>query len=749
MSFKSKLRKCLYLFILTSILAYPIYYGITPAPYRPQITETIHELTELPKFIAHKSNIGKGYPNTKSAIEAVIHSPINGIALGIQLTKDNIPVVYHDNILEKLTDGKGMVNNYFYTDLKRLTYNKSKESIISLEEVFKLVGNQKYLFLEIKESGLKDNGLSKALMSLIEQYQLHDTVIIKSFNPVFLYYYRKQSPYGRIMYDFAERTTGSSEESQEQLDRVVWLLKQPFFQNWVNWVIKPDILGPRFSTPLPRLRKLSEQGYPLIAWTIDDPKLVSILFANGVTGVQSNHALTLYTELNDSQPEIIMDASRDIPVTGITRFIIHEQSDISKAILFAISNHKKISITGRRHTQGGHTFDHSNVILDMKPYNKMSLLEDKTTLRVESGATWGQVQHFLNQFGRSVKVMQSDNIFTVGGTLSVNAHGWQVNSPPFSSTVKAFNLMLASGKIIKCSRAENAALFRAVLGGYGLFGVLLEIDIETAPNILLGSQQWIINSNQYPEYFEKKVTQNPKAQLAYGRLSLDQNNFLNEAILMVFEEFDDQKTSLAPIESENFIALKQKIFRNSQRNDVGKKIRWELEKNMNLFLKNQVLSRNNIMSPDVHTLWPLDLTKVDILHEYFISKERFNDFIELLKKKNIEHGMNLLNVTIREVNKDKDTMLNYAKKDVFSFVLFFSQDKSLLGEKRMEVFTKEMITEVLKIGGTFYLPYRPHYTMQQMAEAYPRLAEFLALKLKYDPKEFFSSQFYERIKIKN
>lgn len=733
-----------------AILAFPIYYGVTPAPYRPQITETIHELTELPKFVAHKSNIGKGYPNTKSAIEAVLNSPINGIELDIQLTKDKIPVVYHDDSLETLTNGKGAVNNYLYVDLKQLSYKENKEPIISLEEVFKLVDNQKYLFIEVKEYGLRESGLSKALYSLIEKYQLHDTVIIESFNPIFLYHYRKQSPYGRIMYNFTEEITASKEESQEQLDRTPWLIKQSFFQNWVNWIIKPDILGPRFSTSLPRLRALNERGYPLIVWTVDDPKLASRLFANGVTGVQSNDALVLYQALNDTQDEVIMDASRDIPVTGITRFIIRDQSDIAKAIIFAKDNNRKISIAGRRHTQGGHTFDQSNIVLDMKPYNKMKLLEDNTTLRVQSGATWKKIQYFLNKFGRSVKVMQSDNIFTVGGTISVNAHGWQVSSPPISSTVKEFTLMLASGDVIKCNRHENSELFHAVLGGYGLLGVLLEIDIETVPNTLLHPHHWVMISNQYPEYFEKKVSQNPKVELAYGRLSLDKKNFLTEAILMVFEKSDDHKISYEPMESENFVTLKQKIFRNSQRNDAGKKIRWGLEKKLNQLLENQVISRNNIMSPDIHTLWPLDLTKVDILQEYFIPKQHFNDFVELLKKKVVDHNMNLLNVTIREVREDNDTMLNYAKKDVFSFVLFFSQDKSQSGEKRMEVFTKEMIPEVLKLEGTFYLPYRPHYTFQQIEEAYPRIHKFLDLKIKYDPQELFSSQFYEKtLKIKH
>ncbi len=45
---------------------------------------------------------------------------------------------------------------------------------------------------------------------------------------------------------------------------------------------------------------------------------------------------------------------------------------------------------------------------------------------------------FLDEQGLSVKAMQSINIFTVGGTLSVNAHGIAHNPGPIASTVRSF-----------------------------------------------------------------------------------------------------------------------------------------------------------------------------------------------------------------------------------------------------------------------------------------------------------------------
>jgi FAD/FMN-containing dehydrogenase len=66
-------------------------------------------------------------------------------------------------------------------------------------------------------------------------------------------------------------------------------------------------------------------------------------------------------------------------------------------------------------------------------------------LHVQAGAKWADIIPYLDQHGRSVAVMQSDNSFTVGGSLSVNCHGWQYNRPPIASTVESFHLMKANG----------------------------------------------------------------------------------------------------------------------------------------------------------------------------------------------------------------------------------------------------------------------------------------------------------------
>jgi FAD/FMN-containing dehydrogenase len=47
--------------------------------------------------------------------------------------------------------------------------------------------------------------------------------------------------------------------------------------------------------------------------------------------------------------------------------------------------------------------------------------------------------------------------------------------------------------------------------------------------------------------------------------------------------------------------------------------------------------------------------------------------------------------------------------------------------------TQAMIEAVTEMGGSYYLPYRPHATLEQFRRAYPRWEEFAALKRRVDP----------------
>src|SRR5207245_10358085 len=127
-----------------------------------------------------------------------------------------------------------------------------------------------------------------------------------------------------------------------------------------------------------------------------------------------------------------------------------------------------------RHSMGGQTIAPDGISINMLPFKAMSLDAAGEILHVQAGAKWADVIPYLDKHGRSIEVMQSDNSFTVGGSLSVNCHGWQYGRPPIASTVESFRLMKADGSVVRCSRSENEEVFSLALGGYGLLGVVFD-----------------------------------------------------------------------------------------------------------------------------------------------------------------------------------------------------------------------------------------------------------------------------------
>ena len=111
-------------------------------------------------------------------------------------------------------------------------------------------------------------------------------------------------------------------------------------------------------------------------------------------------------------------------------------ADILTAIGDAQSTSKKISLSGVRHSMGGQALGQDTLHLDMTHMDTVRYDDSDQTVIVGPGATWRQIQTALSQHGRAVRVMQDSNIFSVGGSLSVNVHG---KDPRYGTLIESVN----------------------------------------------------------------------------------------------------------------------------------------------------------------------------------------------------------------------------------------------------------------------------------------------------------------------
>lgn len=449
---------------------------------------------------------------------------------------------------------------------------------------------------------------------------------------------------------------------------------------------------------------------------------------------------------NPIPPNQVDDASRLNQTAMASRSISGDMPIATQQLVQALKEAKtqgtKVTIAGARHTMGGQTIYENGLSLDLAQFNQMTLNAKTGLLTVQSGARWSAVIPYLNQQGYSVAVMQSNNDFSVGGTMNANAHGWQHDQPPFASTVERFRLMLADSRIVQCSRQDNAELFSLVLGGYGLFGIILDVELRVVPNELYSAQRSVMSSRDYVTTYEQKISSD--VGMAYGRLSISPDHFLREAILTRYHRIAPAPTTTLATDSPQTSGpfdLARTVFRGTIGDDYGKQLRWQLEKQSGGEAGTQV-PRNQILNRSSKLFANRQAASTEILHEYFIPPESLEQFLEKCRAIIPTHRVDLLNVTIRNVYEDNDSFLRYADRELFGLVMLFHQQRTIADDQAMQSLTEALVEAALSVGGRYYLPYRLHATPAQFRRAYPQADRFFALKRRYDPTEIFQNQFY-------
>ena len=431
------------------------------------------------------------------------------------------------------------------------------------------------------------------------------------------------------------------------------------------------------------------------------------------------------------------------------------EDDIRNALAFARQKNLKITCAGQQHTMGGQTFTHGGIVLDLRDFNRISLDKQHKTAIVQSGVRWWQLQEFLDKEGLAVKAMQSINIFSVGGTLSVNAHGIDPEPGPVAPTVRALRVMLSDGSVVKASPSENAELFRHVLGGYGLFGVILDAELDIVDNEMYRRETLYVDYTDYPKYYKANVETNGQTGLVYGRLSVAPQSFLKETAVHLYTktQFD---ASLPPLTPEKHDTFNRFVINFSKTGALGRWFRWTLEKyaephlhacvtrNAAMSGKGECLVSRNAEMYDNMAYLENRLRDTDILQEYFVPYDRMPEFVDGLRNVVRINGANLINVTIRTVHKDDVTALPYAKQDMFGFVLYFNVKFNEKDNEILRKTTTDLIDVAQRAGGTYYLPYQLFYSPEQLRKAYPEIDDFFAMKRKYDPTGLFTNKFYEK-----
>lgn len=402
-----------------------------------------------------------------------------------------------------------------------------------------------------------------------------------------------------------------------------------------------------------------------------------------------------------------------------------------------------VSIGGARCSMGGQIAAPGSLHLDMRQMNKLlSLSREERLVTVQAGMRWRDLQEQIDPQGLAVKIMQTYSTFTIGGTLSVNAHGRYMGRGPVVQSLRAIKLVLASGEVVNASRDENADLFWGAIGGYGGLGVIAEATLELVPNEKVKRVTETMDAREYGAFFRDHIRSDPN--VIFHNADLHPPEFETLRAVSWVRSDDPVTVDERLIARDEAYKWTPLLINKVGLYPLGGAFReYVLER---LFYRSSVVTwRNHEASYDVRELEPSDRTaSTYVLREYFVPTTKLDEFLPKMRAIFDEHQVDVVNISIRYATSDPGTLLAWSRGETFAFVVYYRQDTTPEAIDEVGRWSREMVDAVVAAGGTYYLPYQNHATREQFLRAYPRAPEFFALKAKVDPKLRFQNAMWER-----
>jgi len=224
---------------------------------------------------AHRGASAYAPENTMEAFSLAVEQGADYIELDVHLSKDGEIVVAHDELLDRVSNGTGHINDHTLKELKSLNFGKlfpNKTSVIpTLAEVFTLIKPANiYLNIEIKSIDRLYPELPEKLVCLANEYAMKERIIYSSFNHYSLQHIKKIDSSSKIglLYN-------------------IGLVDPWLYAKHLN----ADAIHPHYAiiAALPEtVLRCHENGIHVNVWTADDPKIIGFLLKCEADGIITN-----------------------------------------------------------------------------------------------------------------------------------------------------------------------------------------------------------------------------------------------------------------------------------------------------------------------------------------------------------------------------------------------------------------------------------------------------------------------------
>jgi FAD/FMN-containing dehydrogenase len=444
--------------------------------------------------------------------------------------------------------------------------------------------------------------------------------------------------------------------------------------------------------------------------------------------------------------------------TQVARVVEPRRADeVAELVCQTAARHGCLAVAGGRHAMGGQQFRSGETLLDMRRMNGVRWLDrGRALLEVDAGINWPELirgyfslQQGVNPVhGIRQKQTGADRL-TVGGAVAANIHGRVLTAPPFVADLEALEVVTAEGDIVRCSREERPDLFRHVVGGYGLFGVVTAATLRLVPRVKVERCVAQLDVEGLMEAFDERIGEGHlygDFQFATAPASPD---FLRDGVLSTYRPVDAatpipaRQRRLSQYDWNELLTLahrdKARAFEKFTEFYLATngQIYWSDTHQLNLYLEDYHGALDHRLGSEVRGS--------EMITELYVPRARLTRFMDAVRRDFRQHEVDFIYGTIRLIEADHETALPWARENWACVIFNLHIDHRPGDVTRAANHFRRLIDHALAQDGSYFLTYHRFAAPAQIEAAHPAMRTFLATKRAFDPAGVFQSDWYRHL----
>ncbi|MCC6455781.1 MAG: LLM class flavin-dependent oxidoreductase [Caldilineaceae bacterium] len=186
-------------------------------------------------------------------------------------------------------------------------------------------------------------------------------------------------------------------------------------------------------------------------------------------------------------------------------FLVQNRDEVVDALAFARAHpHLPLSIRSGGHGISGRSTNEGGIVINLSKMNAIEVLDQATRrVRIEPGARWMDVAAALEPYGWALSSGDYGGV-GVGGLATAGGIGWLAREHGLTiDHLRAVEMVLADGSVVRASDDENADLFWAVRGAGANFGIVTSFEFEVDEVGHVGWAQLVFDASDTAGFLEK------------------------------------------------------------------------------------------------------------------------------------------------------------------------------------------------------------------------------------------------------